>query len=101
MRVIYTSSKEVEMWSINTFTVTIITYITEHQFLGFYFYHIHQNNPKLKNCTYDGEYSSNMKLESIRNSEKQAARLWLAKYKQQNIINYEKDSSKNNCEQKL
>ena len=93
MRVIYDSGIDVGMWSLGAYKVKVITYITEHSFLGFTWHRIHQNNPKIRSCTYDGEYSSNVKLRSIRNIEKQKARFWLANYKHQNIINYEKDSN--------
>lgn len=91
MKVIYNSSIDVEMWSLDAYQVKVITYITEHSFLGFTWHRIHQNNPRIRFCTYDGEYSSNEKLRSFRNMEKQKAKLWLTKYKHQNIINYEKE----------
>ena len=93
MRVIYDSEINVAMWSCHDYSVKVITYITEHSLFGIAWYRIHQNNPKIGTCTYDGEYSSNRRLHSIRNTEKQKAKLWPAKYKQQNIINYEKDSN--------
>ncbi len=91
MKVIYNSSIDVEMWSLRVYRVSVITYITEHHFLGHTWYRIHQNNPKITDCYYDLEFSSNEKLYSALNTEKQKAKLWLAKYKQQNIINYEKE----------
>lgn len=93
MKVIYSSGIDVEMWSLCTYKVRVITYITEHHFLGFTWHRTHQNNPEILHCFYDGEYSSNRRLSSIRNTEKQKAKLWLANYKQQNIINYEKESN--------
>lgn len=93
MRVIYDSEIAVEMWSCRDYNVKVLTYITEHNLLGLTWYRIHQNNPKIGSCAYDGEYASNRRLYSIRNTEKQKARFWLAKYKQQNIINYEKESN--------
>jgi hypothetical protein len=61
--------------------VDVITFITEHRFLFFRWYRIHQNNPKVHGCIYDGEYASNQQLHSVRNSDKQKAKLWLAEYK--------------------
>lgn len=91
MRAIYDSEINVTMWSCHDYNVKVITYITEHTLFGITWHRIHQNNPKIRSCNYDGEHCSNRRLHSIRNTEKQKARLWLAKYKQQNIINYEKD----------
>lgn len=91
MQVIYSNTCKVEMWSIHSFITEVITYITKHHFLFFSWYKIHQNNPKIQSCFYDGEFSSNSRLESIMDSEKAKAQLWLSNYKQQNIINYEKD----------
>lgn len=69
------------MWSIRDFTVDVITFITEYRFLLFRWYSIHQNNPQIHKCTYDGEYASNKRLHSARDSEKQKAKLWLSEYK--------------------
>lgn len=101
MKVIYSRTVSVEMWSLGTFQANLTTCITEHEFLFLKWYRIHQNNPKIKNCFYDGEYSSNRLLYSVRNSEKMKARVWLYNYKQSNIINYEKESNKSNNEQKF
>lgn len=89
------------MWSLGAFMVSLITYITEHRFLFFRWNKIHQNNPKIEDPLYDGEYSANRRLQSIRNQEKTKAEVWLCNYKQSNIINYEKESNKSNCEQKF
>lgn len=80
-KVIYSSKRSVEMWSLQDSTVGVITFITEHRFLLFRWYRIHQNNPKIHGCTYDGEFGSNRRLQAVRNGERQKAKLWLCEYK--------------------
>lgn len=102
MKVIYSRTVSVEMWSLGTFQANLTTCITEHKFLFLKWYRIHQNNPKNQrtvsmmenivpiDCFILSEILRNMK-----------ARVWLYNYKQSNIINYEKESNKSNNEQKF
>ena len=76
-KVIYSKTREVKMWSIQDFVSTVITSIIKHEFLCFSWYRIHQNNPKIKSPFYDGEYASNKRLDSIRDSEMNEAKQWL------------------------